>query len=186
MVVVELVGHGGDGGQRLQRGERGVGAAHPHPGRGGVAGNAHGVVQRQGQLRPVLPAAVKNRGHAGHHGRAGGRGGGGSQVLVYPQGGRRRSRSRRSGSRRASAAVVRAVAAHQLRIRSHGAHRHPAMQAADAVHCHVRVHGVSVQVLGQASIGVSVGSLHSSVLSVHQVEQNYLSFFSSFLSPLLP
>ena len=158
VVVVELVGHGGDGGQRLQRSQGGVGAAHPHPGRGRVARDAHGVVQRQRQLRPVLPAAVQDRGHAGNHGRAG------RQVLVYPQGRRRRRRRRPVSPRRAPADVVRAVAAHELRVRGHGAHGHPAMQTANAVHCHVRVHGVSVQVLGQASIGVSVGGLHSSVV----------------------
>ncbi|KAJ1085095.1 hypothetical protein NDU88_005228 [Pleurodeles waltl] len=69
-MVVELVGHGGDGGQVLERGQGGVGAAEAHA-RGGLAGHAHGRVQgaREGVLGPVV-ASFQDGGHAGDHGRA--------------------------------------------------------------------------------------------------------------------
>ncbi len=101
--MVEFVGHGGNWRQGLQRGEGGVGAAHP--GWGGVAGHAHGVMERQRKLWTVLSscaaaaAAVQNRSHAGDHRGARRRYG---QILVYPQGSPR------------IAVVMGAVAAHQV------------------------------------------------------------------------
>ncbi|KAJ1210632.1 hypothetical protein NDU88_005994 [Pleurodeles waltl] len=143
LVRVELVGDGGDGRQRLQRGQRGVGAAQG--GRGRVAGHAHGVVQRHGQLVPVVLAAraVQQRGHAGDHG-----------GLRGPQA--QPPALRLLGLLLLLLQVVRVrvvvvvVVAQQLVL----------MPPQAALHAHLRVHAERVQLLGEASVG-AVGSLHS-------------------------
>lgn len=153
--VVELVRDGGDRWQRLERRQRGISVAHAHAGRRRVAGHTHGMVQRDGELGPVV-TAIQDRGHAGDHGRARRRRRcrrRGAQLLVR-RGRRRWATQRASG---ATARVVGAGAGQQLLLMA-GTPTSPAaapaatpaaaaagrpVQSAQTFHCQLRVHGAA-------------------------------------------